>query len=433
MRQADIRGCAVSGTKAAALPAYERALAAALAWRRGGAEPLAQALSEAPEFVMAHVLQAYLLIGSRDPRRVRAARPVLARASKLPANARERLHLATIAAVLDDDYNTAKERLGDILRDHPRDVLALQMAHALDHITSTPQRMCERIADVLPAWPSDLPGYHAVLAMHAFSLGECGEYARAEARALQALSLNESDARAHHAMAHVFEMTGRPEAGIRWMGEHAAAWASSTAVVTHGWWHVALFHLTLNQTDLARAVYDRHIRADRSDDLSDLVDATALLWRLHLVGVDTGSRFGELARAWAGHIDDQFCSFTDVHAMLAFVGAQDWESAKHLEKALSRAPTTTRHGATTRDLGLPASRGLMAFGRGQHALALTQLARLPALVHQLGGSHAQRDVLHLTLLQAVERLRRPVAGGAIRFAPSPDSVSVSTQDPSSVI
>ena len=46
-------------------------------------------------------------------------------------------------------------------------------------------------------------------------------------------------------------------------------------------------------------------------------------------------------------------------------------------------------------------------GRGNDTLAVTLLASLPALAHRLGGSHAQRDVLHLTLLRAVERVRRP--------------------------
>ena len=33
------------------------------------------------------------------------------------------------------------------------------------------------------------------------------------------------------------------------------------------------------------------------------------------------------------------------------------------------------------------------------------LAGLPAHAHRLGGSHAQRDVLNLTLLHAIERVR----------------------------
>jgi hypothetical protein len=75
-------------------------------------------------------------------------------------------------------------------------------------------------------------GYHAVLAMHAFSLVECGEYSRAEATALQALTLEPLDARAYHALAHVFEMTRRPEEGLRWMGDHIAGWDGDTTVAT---------------------------------------------------------------------------------------------------------------------------------------------------------------------------------------------------------
>ncbi|MET0540634.1 MAG: hypothetical protein ABWZ88_02670, partial [Variovorax sp.] len=55
-----------------------------------------------------------------------------------------------------------------------------------------------------------------------------------------------------------------------------------------------------------------------------------------------------------------------------------------------------------------------AFGRGNHPLAIAQLASLPVQVHRLGGSHAQRDVLHLTLLQSIEQVRRPA-----RRMPSP--------------
>ena len=85
--------------------------------------------------------------------------------------------------------------------------------------------MNDRVAVVLPAWASDLPGYHAVLVMRAFSLEECGEYERAEQAARAALAMNPFDARAHHVMAHVFEMTERADAGVRWMNEHIAAGA----------------------------------------------------------------------------------------------------------------------------------------------------------------------------------------------------------------
>src|SRR6188508_2888778 len=110
----DARGCAISGATPAALEAFERALEASLRWRSGAMEQLDIALQQAPTFVMAHVLQAWLLLSGRDLQRVRSARPILVRAAGLPANVRERLHLAAIAATLDDDYERAKQRLSDV-------------------------------------------------------------------------------------------------------------------------------------------------------------------------------------------------------------------------------------------------------------------------------------------------------------------------------
>jgi len=407
MSSVDARGYSISGATPTALEAYERALATFQSWRRGTHAQLSPALREAPGFVMAHVLQAYLLLSSRDPGHVRLARPVLAHAAELPANDRERLHVAAITAALADHYERAKARWSELLRRYPRDVLALQVAHAFDYITGDLDRMNDRVAAVLPAWSSELPGYHAVLAMHGFSLEECGEYKRAEDAARAALALNPLDARAHHVMAHVFEMSERPAAGVRWMDQHLAAWGVDSVIVTHGWWHLALFHLAQGQLDQAVALYDKRIRAGHSIEISDMIDASALLWRIQLLGGNTGTRWTELAAAWAPTIDDGFCSFNDLHAMLAFVGARDWDSARRLELAVAEAASRpTRYGETTRLLGLPACRALIAFGRRNDTLAIALLASLPAVAHRLGGSHAQRDVLHLTLMHAIERMRR---------------------------
>jgi tetratricopeptide (TPR) repeat protein len=421
----DVRGDAVSGATPEALDAYERACAAFRGWRTGADAPLAEALRAAPGFTMAHVLQAWMLLGSRDRRQVEAARPVLARAAGLPANARERAHLAAIAALLADDYDDTKARLGDLLREHPRDALALQMAHAFDYLTGDVAALGGRVAGVLPAWSADLPGYATVLAMQAFGLEECGDYARAEQLALAALALNPAEARAHHVMAHVHEMNDRADAGARWLTAHEPHWAVDTTVATHCRWHLALFHLRRGDPGRALALYDRHLRAGAPRPIGDLIDAAALLWRLRLHGVDAGARWSELAAAWSVHLDDGHCSFNDLHAMLAFLGAADWAMAGRLIASLERAQMRpTRHGATTRQIGLPACRGLLAYARGDDALAVTLLASLPAAAHRAGGSHAQRDLLRLTLLAATGRMQRAPRRPAHRALPAarPDAL-----------
>jgi len=60
--------------------------------------PLAPALQAAPQLLMTHLLQAGLPPCGRDLLRVAGTRPVLARAARLTANERERMHMAAIRA-----------------------------------------------------------------------------------------------------------------------------------------------------------------------------------------------------------------------------------------------------------------------------------------------------------------------------------------------
>ena len=50
----------------------------------------------------------------------------------------------------------------------------------LDFYVGNSRMLRDRIARALPAWSKTMPGYHALLGMHAFGLEECADYARAE-------------------------------------------------------------------------------------------------------------------------------------------------------------------------------------------------------------------------------------------------------------
>jgi len=408
----DVRGCPATGANTVALEAYERALAALLSWHDGAEAAIDLALRHAPHFVMAHALKAYLRVCGRDAVRIASAAPLLAQARGLRATEHERRHLAALGAVLEDDYDRAKAHLAACLEAQPRDVLALHAVHNFDHATGDVSALLDRPARVLPAWSSELPGHTAVRSMLAFGWVEAGEHARGEEAALAVLASEPQNLRAHHVMAHVFEMSSRPEAGLAWMHERIAGHGAGAHFSVHAWWHIALFHVARGDWGSALRLYDERVRGGRSSEVADLIDAASLLWRVDLGGGHVGRRWAELARAWAPHAEGGFCSFNDVHAMLAFVGARDGANARRLERALERtldraSPQPTRYGLTTRQVGAPACRALAAYGRGDHAQASTLLASLPALAHRLGGSHAQRDVLYLTWLSAIEQVRRP--------------------------
>ena len=119
----------------------------------------------------------------------------------------------------------------EILAEHPRDVLALGVAHSCDYVRGDVSSLHRRVARVLGAWQADLPGYHSVLAMYAFGLEEAGRYGEAEDYARRALEIEPRDVRAHHALVHVYEMLGRAEDGIRWAGERAEYWTGDSAAI----------------------------------------------------------------------------------------------------------------------------------------------------------------------------------------------------------
>ena len=375
---------------------YDRALQS-LWLQPGDALALArEAVAAAPESVAARLLEANLLVSSRDVRDFEAAGWAFARLQRLSMNARERAHAAALAAAIDADLERVCAIHDQILAGDPDDALALWVACLMDYYVGNSEALRARTGRVLARLSPDAPGYHAVLSMHAFGLEECGDYAAAEDAALRALELEPRDLRAQHALLHVYEMLGKPQEGLRWAAGQAANWTH------HMWWHVGLFFLALDRPHAALAICDTKLGGD---SLAELIDASALLWRLRLARADVGPRFAALAGRWAAHAEDAHCAFNDLHAMMAFAGAERWDLAHRLLAAQERR-LQDRRGANhhmTRLVGYPACRALYAFARGEYRTAEALLRSLPPVAHRIGGSHAQRDILTLTRAAAVTR------------------------------
>ena len=100
-------------------------------------------------------------------------------------------------------FERAAQLYGAIAIEHPRDLIALQAAHIIDFYLGDSIMLRDRIAQALPYWNHDVPGYGYLLGMHAFGLEETGDYARAEDVGRRALALDARDPWAVHAVQHV--------------------------------------------------------------------------------------------------------------------------------------------------------------------------------------------------------------------------------------
>ena len=136
----------------------------------------------------------------------------------------------------------------------------------------------------------------------------------------------------------------------------------------------------------------------------ELLDAAALLWRLHLRGVDVGNRWADIADAYEPTLSDGYYPFNDMHAAMAFVATGRWDLVASLLRTLrARAGDTDSGGLLIRDVGLPVVRAIEAFGRGDYATAVSILRPVRLIANRFGGSHAQRDIVHRTLIGAALR------------------------------
>lgn len=409
MSQLDSRGNSLSTSNPDSLARYEQALDLIHGYYVDPMAVLDAALADDPDFVMAHCMRAgyAILFGDSAMQPQLRAAVEAGEARVRVANDRERRHLGAARAWLDGEFGLGVRRYGEILEDYPRDSFALQLAHVGDFFLGQSSLLRDRVAQVLPFWDASVPGFGYLLGMHAFGLEECAEYARAEESGRRALELNPRDAWAVHAVAHVMEMQGRQADGIAWLNARRTDWVPDNAFAIHNWWHLALYYLDLGDHTRVLELYDQQIRAQPSPYTLDMVDASALLWRLHLRGVDVGARWEELATSWQRTLEDGFYAFNDVHAMMSFVGANRRDSAMKLLGTLERrARGQGTNAMMTRQVGLPLCNALAAFAEGRYLSALETLLDVRTIANRFGGSHAQRDLIQLTAVEVAHRAGR---------------------------
>ncbi len=410
----DIRGLDLTGATAAALEPYEAAVANLQCYRGDPVADVDAAIAAAPGFAMAHVLKAWLHLLGTEPSGVRVARAAHAEAAATAGTARERGHVAAIGHLVEGRWHEAGRVLEDVTIDAPLDALGLLAGHQIDFFTGQSRMLRDRIARALPVWDEAVPGFHSVLGMHAFGLEETGAHGRAEAVGRRGVELEPRDGWSQHAVAHVLEMQSRQEDGIAWMRANPAAWATDSFFQIHNWWHLALYHFDIGDHAAVLALFDGEMGGGRSGVVLDMVDASALLWRLNLRGVDVGNRWQTVADRWAAAAATGFYAFNDVHAVMAFVGAGRRGAAVAVIAAQAEAMARgDDNAAFTREVGHAVARAMLAFGEGDHAATTALLRPIRAIAHRFGGSHAQRDVIDLTLIEAALRSGQSALAAAL--------------------
>ncbi len=406
MGHRDQFGVTVTAADAAAVRQLDAAVSKLLVFQNDPVAEVDRATAIDRGLVMGHVLKGLLCVLGTEKSLLPDARAALAagQAAAVGASTRERQHLVALQAWVEGRLYDACAAWEAILVEQPNDVLAMFAAHQGDFFLGQSSELRDRVARRLPQIDrgSRLEGYYQ--GMYAFGLEEMGDYASAEEAGQRAVASDRHDAWAIHAVAHVLEMTHRVEDGQRWLSTRTDDWAPDNFFAVHNWWHLALYYFDQQRWPEVLELYDTRVRGTDSSVILDMLDASALLWRLKLHGVNVGNRWQRMAEVWEPRIDDAWYAFNDTHAMMAFAGAGRRDLVDRLLRVMeATARQANDNGVMTRTVGLPVAKALLAYGDGRYAEAVELLRPVKAIAARAGGSHAQRDLLGQTLLAAAEK------------------------------
>jgi hypothetical protein len=395
----DAYGLPVTTDSAATVEAYDHAVEGLLSWDARALERFRAATALDPGLALAHAGAAVcLFLEERFAEGVAAAK--IARAAAAAQTDRERRHVEGLALLVEGKGHDSAAAMRGHLKDYPRDLLVFQRLYFVWFWQGKFPEMLA-LADTLTRHHA---GNGFMLGLHAFALEQAGRCDEAVRMALVANQKNPRDAWGIHALAHALYEMAAFDTGITRL-------PAAIEPCTHlGWfrnhllWHLALMHLARGEYEVASELGRTVFEHAPSSIPGDLHDSISLLWRLDLMGRNVAERWKPFARIAAERLDRQALLFHAAHLAMALAASGDWTIAERQLGMLRERGARDRSGLVGGVL-VPLVEGIHAFAAGDYRRAVERIEPLTPRIVELGGSRAQRDVFHDTLLEACFRAR----------------------------
>jgi tetratricopeptide (TPR) repeat protein len=406
----DAYGLPVTSTSPEALEAYDRAVDATLGWKASALDLFREAAAHDPALAVAHAGAAACLFLEERFGEARAAGEAARAAATASASPRERSHVDAVTLWTGGRMADAEQAMREHVRQWPRDLAIAQRLYFVFFWQG-------KFPEMLQA-TTELVRHHGdssyMMGMHAFALEEAGRCAEAIALAERAIAKNAADAWSIHALAHGLFESAAFDAAIARLPDCIRPCTDLNWFRNHLWWHVVLAHLSRGEYERVSELSREHFEGAPSAIAGDLHDSISLLWRLELTGRPPGDRWRPFAAIARERVSRTGLAFHVAHVAMALAAAREWGATEQQLGVLRERAPKDRTGMTG-ELLLPLVEGLHAFAAGDYARTIGKLEPIRPRIVELGGSRAQRDVFHDTLLEAcfragdVDRAKRLLA------------------------
>jgi hypothetical protein len=393
------------------------------------AEGIVRAADEDGDCCIANVYAGLLWMLLEAPDGARRAAKYAEAAERRAADAteRERMNAAVLRAWIAGKTADAVRGCDEISERFPRDLVMVKLQQYFEFNRGNAPAMLHAVLKVL----EQNPGVPYVHGMAAFAYEQCHLLNEAERAARTALGLKRKEPWAQHALAHIMLTRGRVDEGARFLEGVAGTWTGlNSFMLTHLWWHLALFKLSQGRFTDVLEIYDRHCWGIAKDYSQDQIGAVSLLARMEIAGIDVGARWQDVGNHLAARSRDTVLPFLTVQYLYGLARAGRPEAESLLEEVRGLAHAAPVHSREVwRDVALPACEGLHAYARKDHERAWRYLGRAAPRLIEIGGSHAQRDLFELILLDSALKAGHAVAAQQMlerRRAADPHGVPLNT-------
>jgi len=374
------------------------------------------ALLEQPEDSLAHATRGFYLYGERNQRNTQPLLECVENSRKFlnDNDARAKHYCNALQAASTGDLAAMVFHLEQQLVSDPLDIIALKLCQSELFWLGEMQWSASISASVENHWNKDQQYYSDYLAIRAFDLEETGDQATAEQFGRESVAINPADVWGTHAVAHVMYMQGRGSDGAQWLDTLSASgnWDDLGQMVLHLWWHRALFHVLNGELEAALGVYDDYLRnfdidmiAALPDLYLDLQNATSLLIRLEMLGIDVGDRWSGLADTCEQRIDDCLNPFSSAHYAVVLASDQRFEKAQQLIDYMQQASVAGQGlSPSFGNAAVPAAIASVAHRKKDFQQVIEILMPVRYRLVQMGGSYAQREVFMFILADAIQKV-----------------------------
>lgn len=398
----DGHGLLLSTTSTIARDAYVEGCGAKLTMYPGATEAFDRAIAADPRFALAHVARAHTLLEYGN---AAAARESMTIANSFTAGLtdREASHVAFFDMLVSGNIEAARVALPVHLNAWPRDVLVVSTMAFTNGLVSSSGIVGQKriLLDMLEQLARHFGDDWWFLAHHGMALSENGCYDAARLKIDRSFTQNRDNPWAAHAMAHLCYEQGDPAAACGLLASWLTTYPREGLLYSHLNWHLTLGHLKAGDVKAASRVFREALAPSLHSGPSPekLNDAVSFLWRWELAGYPRDTEawrvMYDLTQGWFPPIGT---ALSDIHIALAQIVAGDHAA---LEARVQRSGELARSGRYPSRRCVPAvSRAFAAFERQDFAAVIDILGPIAGELECIGGSHAQLDLVRLTLSKA---------------------------------